>query len=66
MRAPCDAAGDGRYEARLVFTDAEGNLQRQSFYGRTSAEVRRELRTAQEKSAEGAPVRDDPHARGVD
>lgn len=49
---------DGRYEGRLVFTDAEGKLHRQSFYGRTSAEVRTNLRSAQGRLAAGAPVRD--------
>src|SRR5690348_4771547 len=49
---------DGRYEARLSYQDQYGVTKRQTFYGKTSTEVRQKLKAAQARRDSGAPVKD--------
>jgi len=47
---------DGRWEARLVITDAEGRRGRRSFLGRTRTDVRDKLQEAMRAEATGIAV----------
>jgi len=47
---------DGRWEARLVMTDAEGRRVRRSFLGRTRADVRDKLQEATRAESTGTAV----------
>ena len=49
---------DGRFEARLAYEDQDGKVLRRSFYGTSSAEVRRQLKAAQGRLAVGGPIQD--------
>ena len=50
---------DGRWEARVHWLDSDtGAMRRQSFYGPTAKAVREKLAKAQERLADGAPVKD--------
>lgn len=50
---------DGRYESRLTYVDPHtGQRKRQTFYGKTSAEVRGKLKDAKQRLEAGAPVKD--------
>ncbi|WP_448060653.1 tyrosine-type recombinase/integrase [Cellulomonas hominis] len=50
---------NGSWEARLVYVDeASGALRRQSFYGRTGADARKQMQAARARLATGSPVVD--------
>lgn len=49
---------DGRYEAKITYKDATGRTRRQSYYGKTSAEVRAKLKAALKRREDGSPVKD--------
>lgn len=50
---------DGRWEARLAWTDSDtGKMRHKSFYGPTATAVRAKLKAARDRLAEGAPVTD--------
>ena len=50
---------NGRWEARLTYTDTEtGQVKRASFYGATAKAARAEMKKARERLAAGAPVKD--------
>jgi integrase len=50
---------NGSWEARLVYVDeASGAVKRRSFYGRTSADARKQMQAARARLATGAPVTD--------
>jgi integrase len=51
--------GNGRWEARLTYTDTEtGQVKRLSFYGATAKAARAEMKKARERLDAGAPVKD--------
>jgi integrase len=49
---------DGRFTAQLSHRDAEGKLQRRTFYGKSQSEVRAKLKEAQGRVEVGGPVKD--------
>lgn len=50
---------NGTWEARFHYEDpSTGEIRRRSFYGRTAAEARQQMRDAGERLAAGAPVTD--------
>ncbi|HEY7053540.1 MAG TPA: hypothetical protein VH496_15615 [Mycobacterium sp.] len=51
---------DGRWEASLSYVDATDKRRRTYVYGKTAAEVRRELKTVRQRIEDGKPAKDAP------
>lgn len=49
---------DGRWAATLTYVDAAGATKRQTFYGKTQADVRAKLKEAKGRTEKGAPPKD--------
>lgn len=49
---------DGRWEASLAWTDEDGVLRRQSFYGRTKKLASDKMKVARDRLNDGQPVKD--------